>query len=209
MQFPRHNNGIADRMSHNTQWSWVCGNMDKMLCGPFKGTFETKNCFEIIPITVMAYTKDHGLLGIDVLKVDTSKLVNSMESEEEEIGLLKGYKASFCLKENYDPRYIQARWLPIHILPIVVSKLEKMIQQGILEKVTHEGSNWASPVVTIKKTDGDIRICGDYKIGINHQICSDSFPLPSIETSSHKLANMKHEDRFKIGQQPDQNRRQI
>ena len=67
-----------------------------------------------------------------------------------------------------------------------------MIQQGLLEKVTHEGSDWASPIVAIKKTDGDIRLWGDYKIGMNHQICSDSFPLPSIETASHKLANMKH-----------------
>ena len=87
--------------------------------------FETKNRFEIIPITVVACTKDHGLLGVDVLKVDTLKLVNSMESEEQEIGLLKGYKASTCLKENYHPRYIQARQLPIYILPIVVSKLRK------------------------------------------------------------------------------------
>ena len=44
------------------------------------------------------------LLGIDTLKVDTSKLVNSMESEEQEIGLLKGYKVSIRLH----PRYIQA-----------------------------------------------------------------------------------------------------
>ena len=39
---------------------------------------------------------------------------------------------------------------------------------------------------------GDIRICGDNKIGVNHQISSDSFPLPSIETTSHEFANMKH-----------------
>ena len=67
-----------------------------------------------------------------------------------------------------------------------------MIQQGILEKVTHERSDWASPIVAIKKTDEDITICNDYKIGVNHQICSDLFPLPSIETASHKLENMKH-----------------
>ena len=109
--------------------------------GTFKGTFETKNRFEIIPITVVACTKDHGLLGIYVLKVDTSKLVNSMESEEQEIGFLKGYKASSRLKENYHPSYIQARRLPIHILPIVLSKIEKRIQPDILEKVTHEGSD--------------------------------------------------------------------
>ena len=75
----------------------------------FEGMFETKNRFEIIPIAVVACTKDHELLVIDVLKVNTSKLVNSMESEEQEIGLLKVYKASIRLKENYHPRYIQAR----------------------------------------------------------------------------------------------------
>ena len=160
--------------------------------GTFKGMFETKNRFEIISIIVMACTKDYGLLGIDVLKVDTLKLVNSMESEELEIGLLKGYEASIHLKVNYHPRYIQARRLSIHILPVVVSKLKKMIQQGILEKVTHRGSNWASPIVNIKKTDGDIKICGDYKISVNQQTCSDSFPLSSIKTTSHELANMKH-----------------
>ena len=37
-----------------------------------------------------------------------------------------------------------------------------MIQQGILEKVTHGENDWAKPVVAIKKTDGNIRICGDY-----------------------------------------------
>ena len=70
-----------------------------------------------MPITVVACTKDRRLLSIDVLKVDTSKLVHSVESEEQEIGLLKGYKASIRLKENYHPRYIQARRLPIHIFP--------------------------------------------------------------------------------------------
>ena len=89
--------------------------------------FEIKNRFEIIPITVMACPKNHGLVGIDVLKVDISKLVNSVELEEQEIGLLKGYKTSIRLKENNNPRYIQARRVLIHFLPIVVSKLKKMI----------------------------------------------------------------------------------
>ncbi len=56
-----------------------------------------------------------------------------MELEKQEIGLLKGYEATICLKENCHPRYIQARRLTIHIL----SQSLKMIQQGNLEKVTH------------------------------------------------------------------------
>ena len=43
---------------------------------------ENKKCFEMIPITVVAYNKDHGLLGIDVLRVDITKLINSMKAEE-------------------------------------------------------------------------------------------------------------------------------
>ena len=92
------------------------------IIGTFEGTFESTNRFKIILITVVASTKDHGILGIDRVKVDTSKLVNSMESEGKKIGLLKGYKANIHLKENYHPRYIHARRLPIHILSIVVSK---------------------------------------------------------------------------------------
>ena len=116
-----------------------------------------------------------------------------MKSEEQEIGVLKGYKASIHLKENNHPRYIQTRRLPVHILPIVVSKLKKKkIQLGNLKKVTHGESSWASPIVVIKKTNGVIRICGDYKSGVNHEMCSDLFSLLSIETASHKLANMKH-----------------
>ena len=57
-----------------------------------------------------------------------------MESEEEEIKLLKGYKESIRLKENYHLRYIKARRLHLYILPIVALKLKKRIQQGILEK---------------------------------------------------------------------------
>ena len=49
-----------------------------------------------------------------------------------------------------------------------------------MERVVHGGSNW------------DIRICSDYKIGVNHQICSDSFPLLSIEAASLELGNMKY-----------------
>ena len=33
-------------------------------------------------ITVAGCNKDHGLLGVDVLKVDTTKLINSLKAEK-------------------------------------------------------------------------------------------------------------------------------
>nr|XP_047139127.1 uncharacterized protein K02A2.6-like [Hydra vulgaris] len=67
-----------------------------------------------------------------------------------------------------------------------------MIQQGLLQRVLPGGSRWASPLVVVRKTDGDLRICSDYKIGVNQKICSDSYPIPNIETVFHKMAGMKY-----------------
>ena len=49
---------------------------------------------------------------------------------------------------------------------------------------------WASPIVILRKSDGNIRICGDYKIGVNHKVCSDSYPIPNVEVAIHALAGM-------------------
>ena len=35
-------------------------------------------------------------------------------------------------------------------------------------------------------------MCRDNKIGVNHQICSGSFPLPNTKTVSHELTSMKY-----------------
>ena len=42
-------------------------------------------------------------------------------------------------------------------------------------------SDWVVPLVPIVKSDGSVRLCGDYKITIN-QVCRvDPYPLPRIE----------------------------
>ena len=76
------------------------------------------------------------------------------------------------------------------MLPLVVAKLQKLIEQDILEHVPPGGSKWASLIVVVRKSDGDIHICGDYKKGINHKVCSDSYPIPNVEVALHALAGM-------------------
>ena len=44
----------------------------------------------------------------------------------------------------------------------------------------------------VRKQDGDLRICADYKIGVNQKICSDSYPIPNIENVFYKMARMKY-----------------
>ena len=52
------------------------------------------------------------------------------------------------------------------------------------------GSEWASPIVVLRKSDGNIRISGDYKRGVNHKVCSDSYLIPNVEVAIHVLAGM-------------------
>ncbi|KAK2159261.1 hypothetical protein NP493_1730g00003 [Ridgeia piscesae] len=43
------------------------------------------------------------------------------------------------------------------------------------------GREWAAPIVTPIKKDGEVRICGDFKVTINPQLDVDEYLLPRIE----------------------------
>ena len=75
---------------------------------------------------------------------------------------------SLELKENVTPSYYEAWKLPVHLLSLVVAKLRKLIEQDLLEHVPPGGRKWASPIVVLRKSDGDIHIYGDYKMIVNH-----------------------------------------
>ena len=45
-----------------------------------------------------------------------------------------------------------------------------------------EFSDWAAPIVPVVKTDGSIRICGDYKVTVNQAAKLDKYPLPWIDS---------------------------
>ena len=61
----------------------------------------------------------------------------------------------------------------------VEQELERLESTGIISPV--EFADWAAPIVPVVKTDGTIRICGDYKVTINQAAKVDTYPLPRIE----------------------------
>ena len=52
-------------------------------------------------------------------------------------------------------------------------------------------SRWASPIVTVRKSDGGIRICRDYKRTLNMACQADQYPLPRVEDMFAELAGCK------------------
>ncbi len=67
------------------------------------------------------------------------------------------------------------------------TEVEKMLASGTIEEA--EGP-WASPVVLVKKKDGTMRFCVDYR-RLNEATVKDAYPLPRIDDSLDTLAGSK------------------
>jgi len=52
-------------------------------------------------------------------------------------------------------------------------------------------SEWAAPIVPVPKPEGNIRLCGDYKVTINSQLEIDQYPLPKPDNIFAALSGGK------------------
>ncbi|XP_057190663.1 uncharacterized protein LOC130554808 [Triplophysa rosa] len=67
------------------------------------------------------------------------------------------------------------------------SHLKKMLDSGI---VVPSNSEWASPIVLVRKKDGGVRWCVDYR-QLNDLTIKDAYPLPKIEECLDVLGGAK------------------
>ncbi|KAK6319814.1 hypothetical protein J4Q44_G00089210 [Coregonus suidteri] len=71
----------------------------------------------------------------------------------------------------------------------VEKELDCLQKNNIITKV--ERSDWAAPIVVVPKKDNTVRMCGDYKITVNHCILPEEYPLPNAEDLFATLAGGK------------------
>ena len=75
------------------------------------------------------------------------------------------FEGHLQLKEGDKPRFCKA-WPVLFALKEAIDReLDRLEVIGILKLVTY--SEWTAPVVPVSKTEGQIRLCGDYKVTIN------------------------------------------
>ena len=97
----------------------------------------------------------------------------------EGLGLMKGTEVHLQLKQEARPKFFRARSVPYALKKGIEDELDHLVKQGGYVPVSH--SDWAAPIVPVKKEDGGIRICGDYKLTVNPCAESDSYPVPKTE----------------------------
>ena len=82
--------------------------------------------------------------------------------------------------------------LPPYRLPhayrnTVQEELRQMEKDGIIERSTSE---WAAPIVLVKKKDGMLRMCVDYR-RLNSLSRVDAYPMPQVDDLIDRLGNAK------------------
>ena len=130
---------------------------------------------------------------------------------EQRIGCIPNYKVSLKLRESAMPIYNKERQIPYALTETVNKELDALDRNGIITKISN--NDWGSPLVVIPKADEGVRLCVDYKVGINQRLIDAHYPIKKIgevfnclrdlhvavdENSSEIKTISTHKDTFKM-----------
>lgn len=93
------------------------------------------------------------------------------------LGQYNGPEVTLNVRPDATPRFLKARTVPFPLKQQVIEELNRMVEAGVLTPIRY--SEWATPLMVVKKGDGSLRICGDYRATVNAAIDVDTYPLPT------------------------------
>ena len=121
----------------------------------------------------------HNILSVKSAKSLQDVLDKYPEVFQDKLGCLKGLKAQIHVDQDATPVFHKARSVPFALRAKVEKELDRLRAEGIIQPV--QFADWAAPIVPVIKTDGSVRICGDYKVTVNKAAKIDKYPIPRIE----------------------------
>ena len=110
---------------------------------------------------------------------EESQLFSTNDSD---VGLANGLNLEIQVhnKTPVQKNYIS---VPRPLYTEVKSYIEDLLNR---EFITPSKSSWSSPVVCVRKKDGSLRLCVDYR-GLNSKTIKDRHPLPRIQETLDNL----------------------
>ncbi|XP_052795673.1 uncharacterized protein K02A2.6-like [Mya arenaria] len=124
-----------------------------------------------------------SVMRVNNIESQKNRFANMMNRYEfvfsDGIGHAKGFSAKLTLKDDATPKFMKARSVPFSMKPKIEKELDNLERQGIITKVNT--SEWATPIVPVLKSTGDVRICGDFKVTANQALKVDKYPLSRVD----------------------------
>lgn len=118
-----------------------------------------------------AHTKAFAVDSNDLGRiVDAVEIVHEIDTGD----------ASPCAQQPYK--------LSHHEKMFLREQLRQLLKQGVIRR---SKSPWMAPVVLVKRKDGALRTCIDFR-KLNKQTLRDAYPLPNIEDMMHDMSGAKY-----------------
>ena len=95
------------------------------------------------------------------------------------LGKVEGVEVKLQVNTQVPPKFCKARPLPFALRQRVEKELDRLEAEQVIAPV--QFSEWAAPIVPVTKSNGSVRICGDYKLTANQATKTEVYPLPRIE----------------------------
>ncbi|XP_037928777.1 uncharacterized protein K02A2.6-like [Teleopsis dalmanni] len=128
--------------------------------------------FELIQVNSINYSSQYAIF-IEQIKNEFIEIFDG------DIGTYKLARISLPMEKDFKPVFFKPRPVPLAWKSKIESNLRELIAEDILEPINN--AEWGTPLVPILKPNGDIRICGDYKVTINKHLSDFKYPLPRID----------------------------
>lgn len=103
---------------------------------------------------------------------------------------IEGFMAEIHLRDDARPIFYRANEVPYALKEKVSDELDRLVRENIIKPVKR--SDWASPIVIVPKSDGNIRLCVDCKVTINKVINTEHYPLPNISDIFANLSGYRY-----------------
>lgn len=131
--------------------------------------------------SVSSNKNENNIESLKELEIDLSKNQLSSNLEKQLENLILSYSDMFFRnKRDLRPDAIQVeeppRRIPFAHQEGVKKDRKSMLSEGVIEKPSSE---WASPLVLVRKLSGGLRICVDYR-KLNDLTSVTNYPLPHI-----------------------------
>ena len=105
-----------------------------------------------------------GVVDIRVNTIETGdQVAQKFPSVFQGIGKLKNFEVKLHIDQSVPPVAQSARRIPFHLRNKVEAELDRLEEQGIIQKVDGP-TPWISPLVGISKKNEEIRLCVDMRM---------------------------------------------
>lgn len=104
-------------------------------------------------------------------------------------GMCSKFEVELRVKSGSQPVFRPKRPVAFAAIPQIDKEIDRLLELGIIQAV--EYSQWAAPIVAVRKTNRSLRICADFSTGLNDALEPYPYPLPTPEEIFSRLSNCK------------------